>query len=386
PTAAFRETARIGTVERYQELYEQSIATPEKFWAEQAEAQLHWFRRWDHVMSYDFESIGTTEAPYVQFFKGAKLNACYNCLDRHIESSRRDKAAILWQGEAENDKRQLTYAELHQQVCKFANVLRSHGVTKGSTVTIYMPMIPEVAIAMLACARIGAVHSVVFSAFSADALASRIQDGHCETVITADSGVHAGKLNELKKKVDQALARCPSVRRAFVVNRGNSNISMQAGRDFWWHEEMESMSAESEAEEMDAEDPLFMLYTSGSTGKPKGVLHTTAGYLLYTTLTSKWVFDLRDRDVYWCTADVGWITGHSYLIYGPLSNGATCLMFEGVPTYPEPDRFWKIVDDYKVSVFYTAPTALRALMRLGDSWPEKHDLSSLRLLGTVGEP
>ncbi len=300
----------------------------------------------------------------------------------------RNKAAFIWQGEKEDEKRTLTYQQLHSEVCKLANVLKKHGVKKGHTITIFMPMVPELPVALLACARVGAIHSVVFSAFSPDALKSRIQDCQSYMVLTADMGYHAGKVIDLKNKVDAALAECPTVKKVLVYNRGNTEVTLQAGRDYWWHEEISAaeISCVHEAEAMEAEDPLFILYTSGSTGKPKGVLHTTAGYLLYAHLTFRTVFDYRDDDIFWCTADVGWITGHSYLVYGPLSNGATCVMFEGVPTWPQPDRFWRIIQEQRVNIFYTAPTAIRALMRLGEEWPDKYDLSSLRLLGTVGEP
>lgn len=387
PSSETSTNAHVKSLEEYKKLYERSLSEPESFWAEQAEENLEWFKKWDSVLDYDFDSVGSKEAPYVSFFRGAKLNISHNCLDRHL-ATRGDKAAILWQGESEDEKRSLSYKELHREVCRFANVLKKHGVKKGSMVTIYMPMVPEMPIACLACARIGAIHSVVFSAFSPDSLKNRIMDCESDVVITADVSFHSGKVGELKAKVDTAISDCPSVKKVFVYNRGNTSPTMQDGRDYWWHEEISSadISDTCPAEELDAEDPLFTLYTSGSTGKPKGVLHTTAGYNLWTHLTFKYVFDIKDEDIFWCTADVGWITGHSYLVYGPLSNGATNVMFEGTPTYPEPDRFWKIVDQYKVSIFYTAPTAIRALMRLGNSWPEKHSLESLRVLGTVGEP
>jgi acetyl-CoA synthetase len=388
PHKDFREQARLRSVADYEEMYRRSIEHPEEFWAEQAEENLTWFKKWDRVMEYDFDSVGEKEEPYVRFFAGGKINVCSNCVDRHLTSWRRNKAAIIWQGEEEGDKRTLTYQMLHREVCRFANVLKKHGVTKGTPVTIYLPMIPELPIAVLACARLGAIHSVVFSAFSAEALRSRIHDCQGKIVITSDVGFHAGKTVELKKKVDEAVKDCPTISKVLVYNRGNTAVAMKAGRDLWWHEETAAadISNDCPAEQLDAEDPLFILYTSGSTGRPKGVLHTNAGYLLQNHLTFKYIFDIREEDVFWCTADVGWITGHSYLVYGPLSNGATAMMFEGVPTYPQPDRFWKIVDDYKVSIFYTAPTALRALMRLGEEWPNRHDLSSLRLLGSVGEP
>jgi acetyl-CoA synthetase len=368
--------AYIQNMEEYRRMYKESVERPEKFWAEQAERNLSWFQKWDQVMEYDFSRIGETEEPYVKFFSGGKINASYNCVDRHVNSWRKNKAAIIWEGER-GEERTLTYQQLHTEVQKFAAVLKKHGAKKGSVVTIYLPMIPELAIAMLACARIGAIHSVVFSAFSADALKNRILDCDSELVVTADIGFHGGKAIELKAKVDEALESCPGVKKVLVYDRG-------AGA---WAEESTINPADfPDVEEMDAEDPLYILYTSGSTGKPKGVLHTTGGYLLYATLTSKYVFDLHDEDVYWCSADCGWVTGHSYVVYGPLSNGATVVMFEGTPTYPEPDRFWEIIEKYKVTVFYTAPTAIRALMRLGEKWPEKHDLSSLRILGSVGEP
>jgi len=388
PSKSFSDRAYIRSMKNYQKLYNESVKSPEKFWAKQAKENIEWFKPWKKVLKYDFSRIGQGEEPYVEYFIGGQLNVSYNCLDRHLKTWRRNKAAILWQGEEEKDKRVLTYQQLHSEVCRFANVLKKYGVGKGTTVTIFLPMIPEAAIAMLACARIGAIHSVVFSAFSSESLKNRIIDCQSKIVITADVGFHAGKIIELKAKTDEALTACPSVTHVIVFNRGNRNVSMQSGRDLWWHEEVSQADIHKDCppERMDSEDPLFILYTSGSTGKPKGVLHTTGGYLLYTSLTAKWIFDIKDEDIFWCTADVGWITGHSYVVYGLLSIGATTLMFEGVPGYPQPDRFWKIVEDYKVNIFYTAPTAIRGLMRLGEEWPNKHDLSSLRLLGTVGEP
>ncbi|MFN8390569.1 MAG: acetate--CoA ligase [Bdellovibrionota bacterium] len=388
PAPDFSRGALLKSMVDYEAMYRRSIDEPEKFWAEQAEENLHWFKRWSSVMSFDFSTIGQVEAPYATFFAGGELNVSYNCLDRHLSTWRRNKAAILWQGEREEEKRTLTYQQLHTEVCRFANVLRKRGVRKGTTVTIFLPMIPELPIAVLACARLGAIHSVVFSAFSADSLRNRILDCSGEIVITADVGFHGGKVIDLKQKVDAAVSECPTVKTVLVYNRGNTDVLMQQNRDYWWHEEIAApdISSSCEAVPLASEDPLFILYTSGSTGKPKGVLHTNAGYLLQTHLTFKYVFDIRDDDIFWCTADVGWITGHSYLVYGPLSNGATAMMFEGVPTYPEPDRFWKVIEDYRVNIFYTAPTAIRALMRLGEEWPNRHDLSSLRLLGTVGEP
>lgn len=386
PLDSFKNNANIKSLEQYQAWYDESINNPEKFWADRAEEQLSWFGKWNSVINYDWDSIGSTLKPYTSFFTGGTINASYNCIDRHIENANGDKVAIHWQGEEERNKRDITYSELLFEVSQCANTLKSLGIVKGDCVTIFMPMIPEVLIAILACARIGAIHSVVFSAFSSEALANRIQDCKSKLIITSDSSVHAGKVVPLKSKVDEALSLCPTIEKVLVFNRGNQPIKMEEGRDVWWHELCPHASSHCPPEPMQSEDPLFILYTSGSTGKPKGVLHTTAGYLLYANLTSKYVFDLKDDDVFWCTADVGWITGHSYLVYGPLSNGATCVMFEGVPTYPAPDRFWKIIAQYRVSIFYTAPTAIRALMRLGDEYPDKCDLTSLRLLGSVGEP
>ena len=388
PPEELSRDAYIKSLEEYEKLYNESVDDPESFWARQAEEHIHWFRKWDRVLEYDFTKIGETTEPYVRFFSGGKLNISYNCIDRHLTSWRRNKAAIIWQGENEAEKRTLTYQQLHTEVCRFANVLKKHGVGKGTVVTIFLPMIPELPVAMLACSRIGAIHSVVFSAFSSDALKDRILDWEAKVVITADVGFHGGRVIDLKSKTDEALLDCGGVEKVIVFNRGDSRVDMEPGRDFWWHEEMSSPDITDKCEpvHMEAETPLFVLYTSGSTGKPKGVLHTTAGYLLHVHLTFKWIFDVKDEDIFWCTADIGWVTGHSYIVYGPLSNGATSLMFEGIPTYPEPDRFWKIVEDYKVNIFYTAPTAIRALMRLGEKWPDRHDLSSLKVLGTVGEP
>jgi len=386
PNDSFRATARVKSDAEYSALYKESIESPETFWAKQAEENISWFSKWDSVIDHDFSKIGTTKEPYVEFFKGATLNVSYNCIDRHIEAGKGEKAAIIWQGEKDTEKRTLTYNQLKDEVCTFANVLKNLGVKKGSVVTIYLPMILQAPIAMLACARIGAIHSVVFSAFSSEALASRINDCESEFVITSDVSYHAGKTSELKTKVDVALQKAKGVKKVIVFNRGNSNPSMIEGRDYWWMQEAKDASKECEPEAFDSETPLFALYTSGSTGKPKGVLHTSGGYLLWTHLTFKYIFDIKDKDIFWCTADVGWITGHSYLTYGPLSNGATNFMFEGVPTYPQPDRFWKLVEEYKVNIFYTAPTAIRALEGLGEKWPNNCDLSSLRLLGTVGEP
>jgi acetyl-CoA synthetase len=388
PSAEFSQRARVKSLAEYERLYRESVEQPDAFWGRMANEELHWFRPWTQVHEQRFEHIGEQEGPYTRWFSGGQLNVSYNCLDRHLNGPRRNKAAFIWQGEKEGEKRTLTYLQLHREVCRLANVLKKHGVKKGHTITIFMPMVPELPIALLACARVGAIHSVVFSAFSPDALKSRIQDCQSYMVITADAGFHAGKVIDLKNKTDHALGECPTVKKVLVYNRAQTTVNMTPGRDYWWHEEVgaSDISDVCPPEPMDAEDPLFILYTSGSTGKPKGVLHTTAGYLLYTHMTFKYVFDYREEDIFWCTADVGWITGHSYLTYGPLSNAATCVMFEGVPTWPQPDRFWKIIAEQKVSIFYTAPTAIRALMRLGEEWPDKYDLSSLRLLGTVGEP
>ena len=388
PPTELSKMADIKSLDEYERLYRESIDDPDTFWARQAEENIYWFKKWDKVREYDFTDIGESEKPYVSFFSGGKLNIAYNCLDRHITSWKRNKAAIIWQGEKESEKRTITYQELHTQVCKFANVLLKHGVKKGMVVTIFLPMIPELAIAMLACAKIGAIHSIVFSAFSSDSLKDRILDSDAKFVITSDIALHGGKIIYLKNKTDDALINCVEVEKVIVYNRGNNDVNMKPGRDFWWHEEIENENITKECNnaEMDSEDPLFILYTSGSTGKPKGVLHTTAGYLLHAHLSFKLIFDVKDIDIFWCTADIGWITGHSYIVYGPLSNGATALMFEGTPAYPKPDRFWKIIEDYDVSIFYTAPTVIRSLMRLGEEWPNKHDLSSLRILGSVGEP
>ena len=386
PSAEFSSQAYVKSLQEYQELYEQSINDPDTFWADQASKELEWIQPWDKVLAFDFEGVGEKPGAYVEWFKGGKINISHNCIDRHVAAGKGDKVALLFQGEAEENKRQLTYTQLKDEVSQFANALKANGVKKGTVVTLYLPMIMEAVIAMQACARIGAIHSIVFSAFSPDALASRINDCQSEVVITSDAAVHAGKTNPLKTKVDQAVEQCATVKKIVVLQLTGADVPMTDGRDVWWHEATASESTDCPCEPMDSEDPLFILYTSGSTGKPKGVLHTTAGYLLYTHLTTKYVFDVKEDDVFWCTADVGWITGHSYLSYGPLSNAATCMMFEGVPTYPEPDRFWKICAEYGVTIFYTAPTAIRALMRLGEEWPEKHDLSSLRLLGSVGEP
>ena len=364
---------------QYRGMYERSVADPEGFWAEQAEALVSWFKPWEQVMDVDFHTA------QIKWFSGGKLNACYNCVDRHL-AARGDQVAILWEGDDVNVDKSITYNELFELVCKFGNVLKSRGVKKGDRVSIYMPMIPEAAVAMLACARIGAIHSVVFGGFSPDALRERILDSDCRVIITADQAPRGGNKVPLKENVENALAGCPEVHTTIVVQRTGNQVTASTERDVWYHEAMREASAHCPPEEMDAEDPLFILYTSGSTGKPKGVLHTTGGYQLYTAMTHKYVFDYRDGEVYWCTADVGWVTGHSYIVYGPLANGATTLMFEGLPTWPDAGRFWQVVDKHQVNIFYTAPTALRALMGQGDQPVTKHSRKSLRILGSVGEP
>jgi len=381
PSKEFSSRAHIKSLEEYRKMYERSIKDPEGFWGEQAQT-LEWFKKWEKVLDYSFEGN-----IYIKWFQGGKINVTVNCLDRHLKTFRKDKTALIWEGEP-GDSRKYTYQQLHQEVCRFANVLKKKGVKKGDRVTIYMPMIPELPIAMLACARIGAIHSIVFGGFSADSLKDRILDANAKVLITTDASYRSGKVIGLKNNADAALTGAPMVQTVIVHNRMNTKVDMKPGRDCWWHEEMAAPDIKPvcEPEVMDAEDPLFILYTSGSTGKPKGVLHTTAGYLLYVMSSFRWIFDYRDEDIFWCTADIGWVTGHSYIVYGPLAAGATSLMFEGVPNYPQPDRFWQIVEKYKVSIFYTAPTALRAMMRDGDKWPLGRDLSSLRILGTVGEP
>jgi len=378
--ADFAAQANI-TETQYQEMYQRSIDDPEGFWGEQAEKFVTWFKPWDKVMDYSFDADNL----HIKWFEGGKLNITYNCIDRHLET-RADQVAIIWEGDDPNDDKKITFKELHEQVSKFANVLKNRGVKKGDRVCIYMPMIPEAGYAMLACARIGAVHSVVFGGFSPESLKDRILDSDCQVVITADEGVRGSKSIPLKANTDKALEGCPNVHTVVCVKRTGGDINWNDKRDIWYHDAMADASSDCPAEEMDAEDPLFILYTSGSTGKPKGVLHTTGGYLLYTMMTTKYVFDLHDNDIYWCTADVGWITGHSYLLYGPLANGNTTVFFEGVPNYPDASRFWQVVDKHKITVFYTAPTAIRALMREGDDPVKKTSRASLRLLGTVGEP
>jgi len=379
PPSEFSKKAFIKSFEEYKEIYEQSIRDPESFWAQQAQ-QLEWFKKWDKVYYWD------AKKSICRWFEGGKLNASFNCLDRHLETHG-DRIAIKWEGDS-GETQSFTYKQLHMDVCKFANVLKSKGVKRGDRVAIYLPMIPQLVISMLACSRIGAIHNVIFGGFSADSLSDRINDSSCSFVITADAGIRGGKKVSLKESVDRALDRIDkkTVNTVIVFNRAGTGVNMKSGRDFWWHEEMKNAATECKPEVMDAEDPLFILYTSGSTGKPKGVLHTTGGYLLYVMQTFKWIFDYKDEDIFWCTADIGWITGHSYIVYAPLASGATSLMFEGIPNYPKPDRFWELIEKYKVTIFYTAPTAIRALERSGDEWPKGKDLSSLRLLGTVGEP
>jgi len=381
PPKALSEQAYIKSLDEYREIYKRSIEDPEGFWGKLAE-QLVWFKKWDKVVESNF-----AEGEH-KWFTGGKLNVCYNCLDRYLGTPTENKPAIIWEGEPVDESITLTYKQLHHEVCKFANVLKKLGVKKGDRVSIYLPMIIELPIAMLACARIGAIHSIVFGGFSAEALRDRIQDCGSSLLICSDGYYRNGKVLNSKSNADKALESCPNIKTSIVVKRGKNEVTMKEGRDLWWQDVMSAgdITADNKAEEMDSEDPLFILYTSGSTGKPKGVLHTQAGYLLYTMQTSKWVFDIKDNDVFWCTADIGWITGHSYIVYGLLSQGATSIMFEGVPTFPEPDRFWKIVEKYKVSIFYTAPTAIRSLVRHGDKWPNGCDMSSLKVLGTVGEP
>ena len=380
PSSEFSENAHISSMEQYQKLYQESIEDPAGYWSKQAE-RLHWYKKWDDVVDFDFVDAN------IKWFSGGKLNVSYNCLDRHVEAGFGDRTAIIWEGNDPAEDKTFSYSELLAEVEKFANVLKDNGIQKGDRVCIYMQMVPQLPIAMLACARIGAVHSIVFGAFSSDSLRDRINDSSCKMLITQDTGVRGKKLDiPMKVNADKACAETPSIEVVVVVQRTGAEVNMEEGRDIWWHDGMEKAHDHCPPEEMDAEDPLFILYTSGSTGKPKGVLHTTGGYLVYTSLTHEKIFDYHEDDVYWCTADIGWVTGHSYIVYGPLANRAISVMFEGVPTYPDMGRFWQIVDKHKINLFYTAPTAIRALMRHGDTWPNEHDLSSLRLLGTVGEP
>ena len=376
PPPEFAANAHVKSLAEYEEIFDRAAANPEEFWAGAAE-NLHWFKKWDTVLEWN--------EPHAAWFVGGKINAADNCLDRHLESYRKNKAAIIWEGEP-GEIRTLTYQQLHREVSKFANVLKKTGVKTGDRVALYMPLVPELAIAMLACARIGAAHTVIFGGFSADAIRDRVNDCECKVIVTADGGYRRGAEIKLKEIVDEAVKQTPLVENVIVFKRTDSKIKMEIGRDFWWHELMETVGDVCPAEELDAEQPLFILYTSGTTGKPKGILHTTGGYLTQTYLTAKWVFDLKEEDTYWCSADIGWITGHSYVVYGLLLNGATVFMYEGAPNHPAPDRFWQIIERHKISIFYTAPTAIRAFVKWGEHYPLKHDLSSLRLLGTVGEP
>jgi acetyl-CoA synthetase len=391
PNKLFSSQAHIKSMAQYKKMYKESIDYPEKFWGRLAEQELTWFKPFRKVLQWN--------PPYAKWFEGGKLNVSHNCLDRHLNTPVANRAAIIWEGEPDSpsklgEQRVLTYKQLHREVCRFTNVLKRNGLRKGDRVIIYLPLVPEAAIAMLACARMGAIHSVVFGGFSAASVAERARDSQARMIITADGGYRRGSIVQLKKNVDEALQLkdekghllAGRVHRVIVLRRAFNDIHIEEGRDVWWHRELEYVDANCPPEEMDSESPLFILYTSGSTGKPKGIMHTTAGYLLGTKVSSKYVFDMKETDVFWCTADVGWVTGHSYLVYGPLANGATTVMYEGAPNFPEPDRFWRIVERYGVTIFYTAPTAIRAFMKWGEEYPRKHDLSSLRLLGSVGEP
>ncbi|MGB2753334.1 MAG: acetate--CoA ligase [Pyrinomonadaceae bacterium] len=376
PPVDFAANAHIKSFEEYEQLYAEAAADVPAFWAKQA-AELDWFKKWDTVLEWNL--------PHAKWFVGGKINISYNCLDRHLTTSRKNKAAIIWEGET-GEIKTITYLQLHQEVSRFANVLKSLGVKTGDRVALYMPLIPALSVAMLACARIGATHTVIFGGFSADAIRDRVNDCGCKLIVTADGGFRRGSEVRLKDIVDEAVVGCPGVENVVVFQRTNSKVSMTPGRDHWWHELTKTVGAHCPAEELDSEHPLFILYTSGTTGKPKGILHTTGGYLTQTAYTAKLVFDLKDDDIYWCTADIGWVTGHSYVVYGPLANGATVFMYEGAPNHPDFDRFWDIIERHKITIFYTAPTAIRAFIKWGEQYPLKHDLSSLRLLGTVGEP
>lgn len=376
PAPEFSAKAHVKSLEQYEAMYRESIEDPEKFWANAAQ-DLHWFKPWDKVLEWNL--------PWAKWFVGGKINLSYNCVDRHAHSERAGKTALIWEGEP-GEIRRLTYAELHTEVQKFANALKSLGIAKGDRVAIYMGMTPELAIALLACARIGAIHSVIFGGFAANAIADRVNDAGCAAILTQDTSCRRGNEIQLKRTVDEALATCPTVKHVVVYRRTGTAVNMAQGRDHWWHELVAKAAPDCPAEPMDSEDPLYILYTSGTTGKPKGLVHTTGGYAVQTYLTTKYVFDLRDEDVYWCTADIGWVTGHSYVVYGPLQCGATVLMYEGAPNHPNFSRFWKLIDDHRVTVFYTAPTAIRAFIKWGDEHVEKYKLDSLRLLGTVGEP
>lgn len=376
PSPEFSANAHLKSFDDFEKLYAEAAADPDAFWARQAEA-LDWFRKWDSVLEWN--------EPFARWFSGGKLNVAYNCLDRHLTGWRKNKAAIIWEGEP-GEIKTITYLQLHQEVSRFANVLKKLGVKSGDRVALYMPLVPALAVAMLACARIGATHTVIFGGFSADAIRDRVNDGKCKLIITADGGYRRGTEIRLKDVVDEAAAQCPCVENVVVFKRTGSKISMQPGRDHWWHELTKTVGPDCPAEPVDSEHPLYILYTSGTTGKPKGILHTTGGYLTQAAYSAKMVFDLKDEDIFWCTADIGWVTGHSYVVYGPLANGTTVFMYEGAPNFPEPDRFWDIIERHKINILYTAPTAIRAFIKWGEQHPLKHDLSSLRLLGTVGEP
>ena len=380
PNPELSKNAHVTNMDEYKKLYENSINNPEGFWEEQAN-RISWFKKWNKVWDWNFDDA------YIKWFEGAKLNACYNCVDRHVENGHGNEIGLIWEGNDPNESKEYTYNELLEQVQLAGNALKDLGVEKGDRVCIYMQMIPELAIAVLACARIGAIHSVVFGAFAPDSLEARINDSECKVLITQDTGVRGTKTDiPMKDNADVAVKKTPSIEKILVVKRTGASVSMEKERDVWWNEAIDSAGADCPAEEMDAEDPLFILYTSGSTGKPKGVMHTTGGYMVYTSTTHHYIFDYHPGDIYWCTADIGWITGHSYIIYGPMANRAITMMYEGVPNYPDFGRFWEIVEKHKVNIFYTAPTALRALMKEGDKWPNQHNLESLKLLGTVGEP
>ena len=380
PNAELTKRAHISSIEDYKRMYDDSIKNPESFWEGQAD-RISWSQKWNKVWDWDFDDA------YIKWFEGAKLNACYNCIDRHVEDGHGEEIGLIWEGNDPNESKKYTYSELLVQVQLAGNALKELGIEKGDRVCIYMQMVPELAIAVLACARIGAIHSVVFGAFAPDSLEARINDSECKVLITQDTGVRGEKTDiPMKSNADIALQKTPSIAKTLVVKRTGAAVDMLDGRDIWWHEALSSADSACAPEEMDAEDPLFILYTSGSTGKPKGVMHTTGGYMVYTSTTHHYIFDYHPGDIYWCTADIGWITGHSYIIYGPMANRATTMMYEGVPNYPDYGRFWEIVEKHKVNIFYTAPTALRALMKEGDEWPNQHNLESLKILGTVGEP
>jgi len=376
PPPEFASNALLSNADEYEQLLADAAADPVSFWADQAE-HLDWFKKWDTVLEWN--------EPHAKWFVGGTLNISYNCLDRHLSTWRKNKAAIIWEGEP-GEIKTLTYQQLHSEVCRFANILKKLGVVSGDRVALYMPLVPALAVAMLACARIGATHTVIFGGFSADAIRDRVNDGQCKVIVTADGGYRRGVEIKLKTIVDEAAAQCPVVEHVVVFQRTGSKVSMKPGRDHWWHEMTKTVNANCPAEELDSEHPLYILYTSGTTGKPKGILHTTGGYLTQAAYTTKMVFDLKDEDVYWCTADIGWVTGHSYVVYGPLANGATVFMYEGAPNHPDFDRFWDMIERHRITIFYTAPTAIRAFIKWGEQYPFKHDLSSLRLLGTVGEP